>query len=420
MLRRFAILFLLATAPAFAQTTAIRAGHVIDPATGRVTDNQIILVKDGKIAAIGSSVAIPTGAEIVDLSRSWILPGLMDAHTHLTLWLTPIDTESDISALYLKEGTGLRTLRGLRSAQDVLAAGFTTVRDLGNAGDYADTDLRVAFERGWFPGPTLVNAGKIIAPFGGQSKGIPPEMGRFWRFEYLDADTPEEVRKAVRQNIFYGAKVIKLAADSSPYYYTEEEIRAAVEEAHRSGLAVAVHVYGGPAATAAIRAGVDSIEHGFQLSDQQLQLMKEKGIFLVGTDTPFSQLKIVGTAGGIFPPPDQNAKDILDRLKRAHRIGVKMAFGTDVVLELPGRSRVELMLEFLDVWIEAGIPPAKILQCMTSNAAELLRVQNERGSLSAGKAADIIAVGENPLERIVALRRIHFVMKDGKIIKRPQ
>jgi len=165
---------------------------------------------------------------------------------------------------------------------------------------------------------------------------------------------------------------------------------------------------------------VDSIEHGFQLNDEQLQLMKEKGIFLVGTDTPFSQLKIVGTVGGILPPPDQNAKDILDRLKRAHRIGVKMAFGTDVVVELPGRSRGELMLEFLDVWTEAGIPPAKILQCMTSNAAELLRVQNERGSLSAGKAADIIAVAENPLERIVALRRIHFVMKDGKIIKRPQ
>jgi imidazolonepropionase-like amidohydrolase len=420
MLRRLAIFFLLATAPAFAQTTAIRAGHVIDPATGRVSDNQIILVKDGKITAISSSVEIPKGAEVVDLSRSWVLPGLMDAHTHLTLAETPEDAAADISALYMKEGTGLRTLRGLRNAQQVLAAGFTTVRDVGNSGNHGDTDLRVAIERGWFPGPTIISTGKIIAPFGGQSKGIPPEMGRIWLFEYLDADTPEEVRKAVRENIFYGAKAIKLAANNSPYYYTEEEIHAAVEEAHRSGLVVAVHVYGGPEATAAIRAGVDSIEHGFQLTDEQLQLMKEKGTYLVGTDAPLAQLKIIGTAGGIFPPPEQNAKDIVDRLKRAHRIGVKMAFGTDEVLELPGRSRGDLMLEFLEVWLEAGIPPAKILQCMTTNAAELLRVQNERGSLSAGKAADIIAVPENPLERILALRRIHFVMKDGKIIRRPQ
>lgn len=419
MLRRFAILFLIATAPAFAQTTAIRAGHVIDPANGQVTANQTILVRDGKIAAVGAKIEIPKDATIIDLSGAWVLPGLMDAHTHLTLDIAPADAPNDLSALYLREGTGLRALRGMWHARQYVEAGFTTVRDLGNSANHADTDLRVAIERGWFPGPTIVNSGKIITPFGGQSHLIPPEQPRPWLWEYRDADGPDEVRKAVRENIFYGAKVIKLIIDNAPYVYSEEEIRAAVTEAHRSGLAVAVHVFGGPGADNAIRAGVDSIEHGYELTDEQLQTMKDKGIFLVGTDSPRSHLDAIGTGGGIFPEPEVNARNILDRLKRAHRIGVKMAFGTDAAAVLPGRNRGEMAYDYLEVWTAAGVPAAKILRCMTTNAAELLRVKNERGAIAAGQYADIVATPENPLDNIQALRKIHFVMKDGRIIKRP-
>ena len=168
----------------------------------------------------------------------------------------------------------------------MLNAGITTVRDVGNDANFAAVDLRKAIDAGWFVGPTVQTAGKIIAPFGGQSRGIPQEIGPFWRFEYYDADTPEEIRKAVRENIFYGADLIKLVADNSDYHYSLDEIRAAVDEAHHAGRPVAVHVMGGEAADNAIAGGVDSIEHGFFLTDDQLRLMKEKGIFLSSTDFP--------------------------------------------------------------------------------------------------------------------------------------
>ncbi|MBI3662365.1 MAG: amidohydrolase family protein [Acidobacteria bacterium] len=415
MLKKLLMAMLLFAAPALAQTTAIRAGNVIDPATGAVTKNQIILVKDGKITDVGPAVKIPAGAAVLDLSNSWVMPGLMDAHTHLTLGSPG---ELFLEGEYLKASSALRALNGLRNAQDALQAGFTGVRDVGNDANFVSVDIRRAIERGWFIGPTMLTTGKIIAPFGGQSHNIPPEMGPFWRFEYQDADTPDEVRKAVRQNIYYGANAIKLVADNSPYYYSEEEVRAAVSEAHKAGLTVGVHVYGGEAARNVILGGADSVEHGFDLSDELLKLMKEKGTVLVGTDFPYEHLKVMGTAGGILPPAEVVSKGILDRLHRAHKIGVKMAFGTDVVLELPGKTRADMMLDYLAVWTEAGIPPAETLKCMTTNAAELFGWKGQRGAIAAGEAADIIATPSNPLENIQALRKVQFVMKDGKVVKK--
>jgi imidazolonepropionase-like amidohydrolase len=245
---------------------------------------------------------------------------------------------------------------------------------------------------------------------------VPPEQGAFWKYEYLDADTPDQVRQAVRRNIYYGANAIKLVADHNPYFFSLEEVRAAVEEAHAAGLTVAVHVYGGTAAYNVIEAGPESVEHGFDLSDGQLRLMKEKGIFLVGTDFPEEHLKLMDfnpVAGG-----KTLGQRIVDRLRRAHQIGVKMAFGTDVFVELPDRSRADLMLDYLAVWTAAGIPPAGILKAMTTNAAELFGWQGKRGAIATGQAADIIATPANPLEDIQALRRVHFVMKDGKVVKR--
>ena len=419
MLKRLALFLAFVSIQAFSQNLiAIRAGGVVDPSKGSVARNQIILVQDGKIKEIGPSVTIPAGATTVDLSHEWLCPGLMDAHVHLTL-TEVTGGNAPFESFYLKETSTYRGLRGLRNAQDLLHAGFTTIRDLGNDGNYALEDVRRSVQAGMFDGPTILTAGKIIAPFGGQSTSIPPEQGPFWRYEYIDADTPEEVRKAVRQNIYYGVDVIKLVADNNPYHLSVDEVKAAVDEAHHAGRPVAVHVFGGEAADNVIDGGVDSLEHGFFLTDQQLQKMKAKGIFLVGTDTPRSQLDILGTSGGIFPPPDVLGPKIIDRLRRAYRIGVKMAFGTDTVIEVPNKTRADLMFDYLSVWREAGVPPADILKCMTSNPAELLRINQERGTLTPGLAADIVAMPSNPLDDIESLRKINFVMKNGKIIRHP-
>ncbi len=410
------VLFLMASAAA-QQVTAIHAGHVIDPASGKIADNQVIVVKDGKIESLGGSV--PAGAQVIDLSKQWVLPGLMDAHTHITMNLPPAPAGVSAWEAYLaKESTALRALEGLHMAEDVLQSGFTTIRDVGNAANFADTALRQAIEKGWFVGPTIINSGKIIAAFGGQSHGYSPEQGRWWDFEYYDADNPAEIRKAIHKDIYYGAKVIKLVADNENYIYTEEDIRTAADEAHRAGLKLAVHVYGGQAATNVINGGADSVEHGFALSDEQLQLMKQKGTFLAGTDFPYEHMVAFGSMVPINAK--QESDRILDRLARAHKIGVKMAFSTDTVANLPGKSRGQMSMDFLAVWTKAGVPAPEILKAMTTNCAELLGVQKERGAIAAGQYADIIATAANPLQNIEALREVVFVMKEGRVVKSPR
>ncbi len=408
----------LASLGAQAETIVVRPAGVVDVVAGSVDRGAVVVVVDGVIRAVGRDLPVPAGARVVDLPDEWLAPGLMDAHTHLTL--TETTDKAPFESFYLAESNAFRALRGLHHAEALLAQGFTTVRDVGNDGEYAMADVRRAIERGLFAGPTIITSGKIITPFGGQSHGMPLERGAFWQYEYLDADTPDEVRKAVRRNVYYGAGVIKLVTDNNAYHSSLEELRAAVDEAHRAGLPVAVHVYAGPAAQAAIDAGVDSIEHGFELTDAQLAQMKAKGIFLVGTDFPRAHLDVIGTSGGIFPEPAVLAPRIIDRLKRARRIGVRMAFGSDTVMEQPGRTRADLMLDYLAVWREAGIAPADILRAMTSEAAALLRVANDRGRIAPGLVADLVAMPADPLADIEALRRIDFVMKGGRIVRGPR
>jgi len=410
---RTALLSLSLSAYAAGQTVAIRAGNLIDPKNGTVTKNQIILVKDKKIVSVGAGVAIPQDAEVLDLSNSWVMPGIMDAHTHVTFGAAKF---SLLWNDYLDKGTGLRALEGLRVAQTLLNAGITTVRDVGNDANYAAVDLRRAIDAGWFTGPTILTAGKIIAPYGGQSPGIPSELGPFfWRFEYIDADGPEQIRAAIRQNIFYGADLIKLVADSNDYHYSLDEIRAAVEEAHHANRAIAVHVFGGEAADNVIRGGVDSLEHGFYLTDDQLRLMKEKGIFLVSTDFPEAHY-----VKGELPNAKEEAAKELDRLRRAYKIGVKLGFGTDIVIDLPDETRADMTWDYLAMWRTAGIPPAEILKCMITNNAELLRISAQRGAIETGLYADIVAMPQDPLADIESLRSINFVMKNGTIVRKPK
>ena len=229
--RLFVPLLILLAIPVFAQTVAIRAGFVIDPAKGTVAKDQVILVEQGKIKSMGAGIAIPPGAPTVDLSKEWIMPGLMDAHTHLTL--TEI-LNAPFESFYLKESTAFRALRGLRNAQVLLQRGFTAVREVGNDGDYATEDVRKAIQQGLFDGPTILSAGKIITPFGGQSYAVPQEQGPFWLYEYIDADSPEEMRKAVRKNIYYGADLIKLVTDNGAYHFSLDEIRAIAAQFCRS------------------------------------------------------------------------------------------------------------------------------------------------------------------------------------------
>lgn len=411
----FFITLCVISGPLLAQTTAIKAGNLVDPSTGKVTRDAVILVKTGKIVDVGPDVAVPGDAKVIDLSKAWLLPGLMDAHTHITLNFRTF--EAGLEGIYLKQSTAMRALRGLWVAQHILHAGFTTVRDVGNDGNYAAVDLRDAINRGWFEGPTILTTGKIIAPFGGQSSRVPSEVGPFWLHEYIDADGADEIRKAVRQVIYYGADAIKMVADNSAFYYTESEIRTAVEEAHAAGRPVSVHVMGGEAARNVILGGADSIEHGFMLSDELLQLMKEKGTVLVGTDFPEAHFQQMDPDGAYMGSAQKVAEMIIDRLKRAHKIGAKLVFGTDTVSDLPGKNRGDMMLDYLDVWEAAGIPPIETLRAMTVDAAEFLQVDKTRGAIRKGLAADIIAVPENPLSDIQALRKISFVMKNGKVIR---
>jgi imidazolonepropionase-like amidohydrolase len=291
------------------------------------------------------------------------------------------------------------------------------VRDVGNNGNYADVTVRQGIEKHWFHGPTVIAAGKIIGPFGGQFHNIAPEQGRFWAFEYIDADTPDEIRKAIHQNIFYGAQVIKLVADNSSFHYSVNDIKTAVAEAHDAGEKVAVHVYGGQAATNVIEGGADSIEHGWDLTDDQLKMMKERGTYLVGTDFPYEHLVALGQMVPMDAKP--RAASIIDRLRRAYRMGVKMAFGADVVVDLPGKSRADMAFDYLNSFRQAGVSNADVLKFMTTNAADLLGISKERGAIAPGLAADIIAMPADPLQDTENLRKVNFVVKDGEVIRRP-
>lgn len=417
-MKRLLALCLLTTATAAADSVVVRAGHLVDPAAGTAAANQIIVIENGKIKSIGANPTIPANAQVIDLSNAWVLPGMVDAHTHVTMNLPPSPPGESLWEKYLlSESSGIRTARGLHNAELLLRAGFLAIRDVGNGGNFADTAVREAIEKGWFPGPTVVNCGKIIGPFGGQSHGYAPEQGPFWQYEYFDADTPDEIRKAVRKNIYYGATCIKLVSDNSAFHYGEAEVRAAVDEAHRAGLAVADHLRADDAARDAINGGIDSVEHGYFLTPDVLRLMKKKGTWLVGTDFPYEHMVAFGSIGDLDAKTGSAA--IVTRLTNAYKIGVKMAFGSDVVAELPGKNRVDMMFDFLDVWKKAGIPDADILRAWTVNGFELLRLGKERGAIAVGKAGDLIAVPGNPLDDIHELKRVSFVMKDGKVIRRP-
>jgi imidazolonepropionase-like amidohydrolase len=395
-----------------AQNAVIKAGHLFDPRTGKMLSDQIIIVKDGKVQETGSNLKYNNTDNVIDLSQSWVLPGLMDCHVHITFNFNYKNWS--YVQLYTTESSSLRALRGAFVAEQFLMSGFTTIKEIGNDANYATADIIKAIDRGWVKGPTIYYAGKIIGPYGGQTSGINIENEHLWNFEYIDADNPDEIIKAIRKNIYYGANVIKLVSDQQDGYYDLEDIAAAVNEAGKSGKKVTVHVQGGTAARNVIMGGAAAIEHGFELDDDLLRLMKEKGTFLVGTDVGYDSNIAWGLDSVSARAEELNC---IDRLKRAYKTGVKMAYGTDLVIDEPGSNRIQVSLKVLKTWKLAEIPSSYILQTMTIYAAELLGCEKSRGLLERSYWADIVAVKDNPLEDIEAIRNVHFVMKEGKTVK---
>jgi len=416
---RLATALLLLLVPGFAahaQPVLIRAGRLVDPEKGTASTNQQILVEGGVIRAVGPNVAAPAGAQVVDLSDRTVLPGLMDAHTHLCLTMTTQGGQGlnellqRLLAATLLETNARRALVGVKNARDMLDSGFTTVRDVGNAGNYADTELRKAIEEGMVPGPTMINAGRIITPLGGQYHGLHAERPDLGEPEYLYADTADQMREAVRKNALFGAKVIKIVVDDQPYLYSVEDVKTLIAESARAGLKVAAHAATEAGVRVAAEAGVASIEHAYTASTEALQLMKKKGVYLVGTDFTRSAAEAMGMA-------DYHQK-VVDRLRRARAVGVPIAYGTDIVFPAQGETRGTLSVAGIESFQEAGFSPAEILRFMTTGAAKLIGVDGHRGTIKTGMAADIVAVPGDPLADASVLRKVSFVMKDGKIIKR--
>jgi imidazolonepropionase-like amidohydrolase len=400
------------------QTIAIKAGKIVDPADGTLQLNKAILVDGIKIARICSFEEIPAEAKIVDCSGLTLMPGLVDAHTHLCIHFIPAYDQSGIDYLgpVLNDPPGYRALLGAANAKAMLFSGFTTVRDAGNSGNYLDVALKRAIQERLVPGPYIVPAGRIIAPFGGQFRSKSDKQ-YLLNEEYFIADTRDELKKAIRENIYYGSEVIKIVVDGQKYQYSTDDIAFVVQEAAAAGLKVMAHCQTERGAYNAALAGVASIEHGWTLADSTIALMKTKGIVLVSTD--FSVHALLANGMNKDAAEKTHAR-FVQRLKRAYQAGLKIAFGTDVQATFEGMDRGQLALEYIDSFVEAGIPAAEILKICTSRGYELLGISAKRGSIQEGKVADIIGVADNPLDNIQTVKHVKFIMHDGVLYKQEQ
>lgn len=405
----------LVVTPLQAQKSAILAGHLIDVETGVATPDQIILTEHNpgngrsEIIAIGSDIQIPDDAEVIDLSDQWVMGGLVDAHDHLGITYKEDPESWNYYYTVIEDSTPLRAIQSMSTGFQKLASGFTIVRDLGNNGLYADTALRKAIEMGWVPGPTMINSGIIIGAFGGQFHETPEREDVVYP-EYMNADTNDEIVKAIRRNIHYGAKVIKVCVDCQAYPYTVEQLKLFVSEAANAGQKVSGHVQTREGARRAIEAGLWSLDHDNALDEELHQMMADKGIFRAGTETP--------QADFMRPMSDSRWERRVRMLRDAYDRGVPLVFSTDADYFIPGYNRGELTIEFIRTWIAADIPDADILKVMTHNGYLISETQDSRGPIKVGYAADIIATADNPLEDINALRDVQFVMKNGKVFKR--
>jgi imidazolonepropionase-like amidohydrolase len=398
---------------------AIRTGRALDVKTGNYIERAVIVVEQGRIKAIGANVKIPAGAEVLDLSRMTVLPGLIDCHTHLTFEPTGFGYQS-VGVSVPREA-----LTGAKNARLTVDAGFTTVRNVGARG-YSDIALRDAVDAGDIPGPRIIPSGPALGITGGHCDEnlLAPEY--HFQGEGV-ADGVSEVMRKTREVIKYGAGVIKFCAtggvlslgdDPRASQYTIEEMKAIVTDAHRLGRKVAAHAHGGDGIKLAVQAGVDSIEHGTYIDDEAVKLMKERGTYLVPTlyltewfMENYQKLgipePIIAKAKVVMPAMQQN-------IKRAISQGVPVAFGTDAAVYPHGLNAREF-----GVYVKMGMTPLAAIQTGTVQAAKLLAWEDRIGALEAGKFADLVAVEGDPLKDVTELERVRWVIKGGLVVKKP-
>ncbi len=398
-----------------AKLTAIKCGALIDVVNAKSMSNVVLVIDGNRIKSVGNT--IPSEAEVIDLSKATVLPGLFDLHCHI---LDNVEGGTKGSAAD-------NALSGVRNAERVLLSGFTTIRDPGGGGpNYAGCSVRDAVNRGWFVGPRMLVAGRYLSIKGGHGDNnlIPPE--RESQYDNI-VNGVEEMRVAVRRDAKYGCDWIKLYVtggfysagdDPGQQHFSDEEMKVACDEAERLGKFVAAHAHGAQGIKAALKAGVRTIEHGTFIDDEGIDLMMKHKAFLVPT---------MRTIEVLSEDPGPNASagrkkahqlskkhfaTMIANIKKCVQRGVKVAFGSDLVSMPLGISAQEFRLHIL-----AGQSPMGAIRSATIISAEALHMQNDIGSLDEGKLADIIAVEGNPLSDVTVLEKVAFVMKDGKVIK---
>jgi imidazolonepropionase-like amidohydrolase len=409
--------------------TAIRAGKMIDTEKGIVLVGQIIVIENNIIKAVGANLKIPEGAIVIDLSNAFVLPGLIDAHVHLT---------SEVGGSYydnlFRRSFVDKAVTAHLNAKATLDAGFTSVRNLG-ADAFVDIALKRAIDAGKFPGPRMQVSAFNLASTGNSAatanhrdlSGFSPWLDSALPDEMSNvADGPEALRKKVRYLVKYGAEVIKFRASGGVLSeetsavgapkFSQEEMNAIVAEAHLQGVKVAAHAHGAESIKMAIRAGVDSIEHGSFLDDEGIRMMKERGTVLVADiyndDYILAEFGKLGYPQSILDKEKFVGRTQRENFKKAFLAGVKIAFGTDAGVYPHGWNAKQFAKH-----VEWGQTPMQAIQSATMVSAELLGWQDRVGSITSGKLADIVAVEGDPLKNPAILEQVTFVMKDGIVMK---
>jgi imidazolonepropionase-like amidohydrolase len=383
--------------------TAIVAKGMINVRNGKLVERIVVLIRNGKILQAGSELKIPAHATLISLADSYLMPGLIDAHSHLCHDYS-YDLEKVPGSNIITESVMLndaaRAMLGVKNARSLLMAGYTTARDLGNSGTHADVALKKAINEGWTMGPRLYVSTRALSPIGGQFPRMDVELQRsVISREYVEINGVDDAHRAVRQAIFDGADCIKIIVNNDRLVLSAEELTAIVQEAQRAGLRVAAHATQGDGpALLAIKAGVNSIEHGYTLSEAVLTMMASAGIYLVPTDA-------------------RGVSRYQQRIQRALAAGVKIAFGSDTYYQHSNLNRGQITVGTYRSYMDAGMSNLQILQSATMHPGSLLAGEGKIGLIEPGYFADIIAVAENPLENILTLEKVHFVMKEGVVVK---
>lgn len=420
-----------------APVTLVRAARLLDPRTGNVLAPAAVLVEGNRVKQVGlpAQIIASTGAKVIDLGSATLLPGLIDSHTHLLLDVI-VPPEAEIARhadgefapgllLAIAESPSKRTLMGAQLAREDLESGITTVRNLGHSGIDGDTELRDAINAGRIPGPRVLASGRKLITRGEYVQNLNPALtDDVLQQEFLLIDGVDRARQAVRQHEFQNVDVIKVSADES---LTVPELAAVVEEAHRQHLKVAVHAIETASIQTAIDAGADSIEHGNQITEEQLKEMRDKGIWLDLTPTFYGGLFLKITEPSIVMSSAVHEAEVSsaargkkrydELLQRVLKSGVKFAAGSDMCWFYPGKTRGQASTATFVHLREAGMPALDAIRSVTTSAAEMLGWQDRIGEVEPGKFADLVAVAGDPVADITELERVRFVMKDGQVIR---